>query len=77
MNGMQQEIDQLKGNVADMRKNIGFDDELFDDLDDFDKKVSLFIVRVLPKESNRHQNVVFFALLLILVFSIRSAFMLR
>lgn len=77
MNGMQQEIDQLKGNVADMRKNIGFDDELFDDLDDFDKKVSLFIVRVLPKESNRHQNVVFFALLLILVFSIRSVFMLR
>lgn len=77
MNVMQQEIDQLKGNVADMRKNIGFDDELFDDLDDFDKKVSLIIVRVLPKESNRHQNVVFFALLLILVFSIRSVFMLR
>lgn len=40
MNGMQQEIDQLKANVADVRKNIGFDDELFDDLDDFDKKVS-------------------------------------
>lgn len=41
MNGMQQEIDQLKTNVADLRKNMGFDDELFDDLDDFDKKVSL------------------------------------
>lgn len=37
---MQKEIDQLNSNVADMRKNMGFDDELFDDLDDFDKKVS-------------------------------------
>lgn len=45
MNGMQQEIDQLKANVADVRKNIGFDDELFDDLDDFDKKVSESLVR--------------------------------
>lgn len=44
MNGMQQEIDQLKANVADVRKNIGFDDELFDDLDDFDKKVSESLV---------------------------------
>lgn len=40
MNGMQQEIDQLRVNVSEMRKTIGFDDDLFDDLDDFDKKVS-------------------------------------
>lgn len=40
MNGMQHEIDQLKANLAEMSKNIGFDDELFDDLDEFDKKVS-------------------------------------
>ena len=39
--GMQEEIDQLRGNVADLKKNMGFDDELFDDLDDFDEKVSL------------------------------------
>ena len=37
---MQDEIDQLRTNIADMKRNIGFDDELFDDLDDFDKKVS-------------------------------------
>lgn len=41
MSGMQQEIDQLKSDVGDMRKNIGFDDELFDDLSEFDKKVRL------------------------------------
>lgn len=40
MNGMQEEIDQLRVNVSEMRKTIGFDDDLFDDLDDFDKKVS-------------------------------------
>lgn len=37
---MQQEIDQLQTSVADMKKNIAFDDELFDDLDEFGKKVS-------------------------------------
>lgn len=40
INGMQQEIDQLQTSVADMKKNIAFDDELFDDLDEFGKKVS-------------------------------------
>lgn len=35
------EANELRGNVADMKKNMGFDDELFDDLDEFDKKVSL------------------------------------
>lgn len=40
MSGMQKEIDQLKSDVGHMKKNIGFDDELFDDLSDFDKKVS-------------------------------------
>lgn len=40
MNGMQQEIDQLKSDAAEMKKNMGFDDELFDDLGDFDKEVS-------------------------------------
>lgn len=54
MNGMQQEINQLKGNVSDMKKNMGFDDELFDDLDDFDKKVS-FKVKC-ARESSRHQS---------------------
>ena len=35
------EIENLKRDVAEIRKNMGFDDDLFDDLDDFDKKVSL------------------------------------
>lgn len=49
---MQQEIDQLKSDVGDLRKNIGFDDELFDDLSDFDKKV-----RALRKsEQIRHEH---------------------
>lgn len=39
MSGMQQEIDSLQETVADMKKNL-FDDDFFDDLDDFDKKVS-------------------------------------
>lgn len=34
------EANELRGNVADMKKNMGFDDDLFDDLDEFDKKVS-------------------------------------
>lgn len=40
MNGMQQEIDQLRYNYAELKKSMAFDEELFDDLDDFDKKVS-------------------------------------
>jgi hypothetical protein len=38
---MVKEANELRGNIAEMKKNMGFDDELFDDLDEFDKKVSL------------------------------------
>lgn len=31
---------ELRENVNEMKKNMGFDDDLFDDLDEFDKKVS-------------------------------------
>lgn len=40
---MQNEIDQLKSDVSFVKKSIGFDDELFDDLSDFDKKVRIFL----------------------------------
>lgn len=40
------EIENLKRDVAEMRKNMGFDDDLFDDLDDFDKKVSFMRAKV-------------------------------
>lgn len=65
MNGMQQEIDQLKNNVADMKKNMGFDDELFDDLDDFDKKVSLMqITRIFAINLNWSSARIFFYLMI-------------
>lgn len=37
------EANELRGNVAEMKKSMGFDDELFDDLDEFDKKVSCIL----------------------------------
>ena len=38
------EVNELKENIADMKKTMGFDDDLFDDLDDFDKKVRFFFL---------------------------------
>lgn len=56
MNGMQAEIDQLRVNVADMKKNMGFDDELFDDLNDFDKKVSELIFLFFPTPQHQAES---------------------
>lgn len=34
------EVNELRGSLSDMKKFTGYDEELFDEVDEFDKKVS-------------------------------------
>lgn len=54
---LKREINELKENVADMKKTMGFDDDLFDDLDDFDKKVSDECIFGGGKEKVEHDKI--------------------
>lgn len=51
MDQLAKEAIDLRVNIADMQKSMGLDDELFDDLDEFNKNVSLFLGVELKRRS--------------------------